>query len=314
MGIKNLNNYISNNCKNSLKNITFYNLKNKVIVVDTSIYLYKFKSENMLIDGFYQLITKFKFFNIIPIFIFDGKPISNKEALLEKRKKYKLKARKKYDNIRYRINNNLDNNLILKSLNKELIKLEKKCLSITKKEIYDVKCLFRHMNVYYYNAPFESDSICAKFVINNIAYACLSDDMDLFVYGCPRVLRYLNIFKSTLVLYDYSKILKSLEINDNNFKKLCILSGTDYNINDEKISFDKAYTLYNIYKYSNYDNYIVWLIDNNIINYKYNINNILNIFNLDNINMEKYIRIYNNKNNNKEQLELFLQDYGFIFI
>ena len=49
MGIKNLNNYISNNCKNSLKNITFYNLKNKVIVVDTSIYLYKFKSENMLI-------------------------------------------------------------------------------------------------------------------------------------------------------------------------------------------------------------------------------------------------------------------------
>ena len=30
--------------------------------------------------------------------------------------------------------------------------------------------------------------------------------------------------------------------------------------------------------------------------------------------MEKYIRIYNNKKNNKEQLELFLQDYGFIFI
>ena len=125
---------------------------------------------------------------------------------------------------------------------------------------------------------------------------------------------YLNIFKCTFVLYDYSIILKSLEINDNNFKKLCILSGTDYNINDERISFDKAYTLYNIYKYSNYDNYIFWLIDNNIINYKYNINDILKIFNLDNINMEKYIRIYNNKKNNKEQLELFLQDYGFIFI
>ena len=57
-----------------------------------------------------------------------------------------------------------------------------------------------------------------------------------------------------------------------------------------------------------------WLIDNNIINYKYNINNTLKIFNLDNINMEKYIRIYNNKHNNKEQLELFLQDYGYIFI
>ena len=69
-------------------------------------------------------------------------------------------------------------------------------------------------------APFESDSICAKFVINNIAYACLSDDMDLFVYGCTRVLRNLNVSNYSVVLYDYKKILKSLKINDNNFKKI----------------------------------------------------------------------------------------------
>ena len=113
---------------------------------------------------------------------------------------------------------------------------------------------------------------------------------------------------------NYNKILNSLNINDSNFKKLCILSGTDYNIKDEKITFDKAYKLYNIYKYSNYENYINWLIDNNIISYEYNINNILKIFNLDDINMEKYTRKYNNKNNNKEDLEKFLGDYGYIFI
>ena len=92
-----------------------------------------------------------------------------------------------------------------------------------------------------------------------------------------------------------------------------IANNPEPNLN-EKITFDKAYKLYNIYKYSNYENYINWLIDNNIISYEYNINNILNIFNLDDINMEKYTRKYNNKNNNKENLEKFLEDYGYIFI
>lgn len=313
MGIKKLNNFITNTCKESIKKITFYNLKNKVIVVDTSIYLYRFKSDNMLIDGFYQLITKFKFYNIIPIFIFDGKPMNNKNYLLDIRKNKKLKAKNKYYNIKKNLIN-VEDELIIKKYTKKLVKLEKKITSITKKDVYDVKCLFRHMNVYYYNAPYESDSICAKFVINNIAYACLSDDMDLFVYGCPRVLRYLSILKSNLVLYDYNQILKSLNLDNINFKKLCILSGTDYNLNCESIDLYKGYKLYNIYKYSNYDDYIKWLIDNNIIKYEYNIDEIIEIFNLDNINMEKYVRKYNNKENNKEDLEKFLENYGYIFI
>lgn len=306
MGVKYLNNFIMKNCKNSLKYLSFNDLKDKVIVVDTSIYLYRFKSENILIKGFYELITKFKLNNIIPIFIFDGKPINEKNSLLQIRKNNKLKAKNKYYKLKSKIKDNNSEETI--KLNKELLKLEKKCISITKQDIFNVKCLLRHMNIYYYNAPFESDSICAKFVINNIAYACLSDDMDLFVYGCTRVLRYLNVSNSTFVLYDYKKILKSLKINDKNFKKICILSGTDYNINNNNISLYKGYKLYNMYKYSNYKNYTKWLVDNNIINNKHCINNVINIFNIDDINMDKYTRIYSNKKNNAD-LEIFLEKF-----
>ena len=35
----------------------------------------------------------------------------------------------------------------------------------------------------------EADELCAKLVIKRYAYACLSEDMDLFVYGCNKIMR-----------------------------------------------------------------------------------------------------------------------------
>ena len=39
----------------------------------------------------------------------------------------------------------------------------------------------------YYTAINEADELCASMVINGFAWACLSEDMDMFVYGCTRV-------------------------------------------------------------------------------------------------------------------------------
>jgi len=49
--------------------------------------------------------------------------------------------------------------------------------------------------VSYIDADGEADQLCASLVLKNKVYACLSEDMDLFVYGCPRVLRYLSFIK-----------------------------------------------------------------------------------------------------------------------
>ncbi len=42
MGIRLLNKYIKNNCKNAIKIIHMGELKDKYIAIDTSIYLYRF--------------------------------------------------------------------------------------------------------------------------------------------------------------------------------------------------------------------------------------------------------------------------------
>ena len=48
MGIKYLNKYLQTNCSNSITQISLCELKGKKIVIDTSIYLYRFLGENAL--------------------------------------------------------------------------------------------------------------------------------------------------------------------------------------------------------------------------------------------------------------------------
>ena len=68
MGIKNLNRFLIDNCsKKSIKKIHLKQLENKTIVVDTSIYMYKFVSENSLLEKMYLFVSIFKKYNIKPI-------------------------------------------------------------------------------------------------------------------------------------------------------------------------------------------------------------------------------------------------------
>ena len=65
MGIRHLNRYLQESGSSGIKKIHFNQLTGKRIAIDTSIYLYRFKSENALIDNMYLMISLFKQFNII---------------------------------------------------------------------------------------------------------------------------------------------------------------------------------------------------------------------------------------------------------
>ena len=73
---------IRNNCYEALEKIHFSKLTNKKLAVDISIYLYKYKLENTLVESIYLMISLFRLHNIIPVFIFDGKPPAEKKELL----------------------------------------------------------------------------------------------------------------------------------------------------------------------------------------------------------------------------------------
>jgi 5'-3' exonuclease len=219
-------------------------LSGKKIVIDVSIYLYKYIAENSLIENMYLMLSIFRYYQIIPIFIFDGKPPHEKKELLQKRREDKKTAEQEYQQLKKKLT--LDSEHIeeyeKQDIQNQMDLLKKQFIFLNKETIEEVKQLMRAYGATYYDAPGEADELCAALVIKNKAWACLSEDMDLFVYGCPRVLRYFSLLNHTVILYDLVKILDHLDMNQNELSEICVLSGTDYNQNMES---KQNNTLYN---------------------------------------------------------------------
>ena len=249
MGIRNLNKYLLQNCHNSIRNIHLSELKNKKLSVDISIYLYHFERNGNLIDGIYDMINIFKFYNIIPVFIFDGKPPNEKKYILQERNKQKEKNKEKINELTD-ILNNTSNECIEEKNNilSNIEKLKRQTIFITREKIEQVKNIIRMNGATYYDAPQEADELCSILTIREQVWGCVSDDMDMFVYGCTRIIRYFNIFNRTAKLYNINEILFELNVSFNDFKQICILSGTDYNIYNNKYNLIKSINLFNEYQ------------------------------------------------------------------
>ena len=232
MGIKDLNKIVRSYCKKSTKIISLKELSGKTIVIDISIYLYRFAKENTLIENIFLMISIFHYYHITPIFVFDGKPPIEKRDLLIQRIKDKKAAEKEYNVLKEKLNiiNDFQEK---KEISLHLDVLKKQFVSITKDQIDKVKELIISYGASYLEATGEADELCAMLVLKNNVWACLSEDTDMFVYGCSRVLRYFSLVNHTCVLYDMEKILLDLSLNQKQFRQLCILSGTDYNVSTD---------------------------------------------------------------------------------
>ena len=231
MGIKNLNKFLSAKCDaNAIKKIGLNELSGKRISVDASIYLYRFIGENRLIENFYLMISVFREYNIVPIFVFDGAaPIEKKELLKERREK-KIQAEEKYNEIRSQMSEIKDADEKA-DMELELVKLKKEFVRVRDTDIKMVKNLLTHSGITWTDAPGEADVLCAELVLSGKAYACLSEDMDMFAYGCHRVLRHLSLSKHTVLNYDLKEILEQIQMTMCEFRQVLVLSGTDYNKN-----------------------------------------------------------------------------------
>ena len=279
MGIKYLNRFLQENCKESIRKVNLYELSGKKVVIDTSIYMYRYLGEEALLENIYLMINILRLNNIIPLFVFDGKPPKEKDDLLRERKQNKKKAEEKY--------NELKNKLIdgqNEKIQEEMIQLKKEFIRLHHTDIKDVKLLIQSLGVSYIEAPGEADKLCAKLVNKNLAYACLSEDMDMFVYGCKRVLRYLSLLNKTAIMYEMKDILIELDMNFNDFKNICIISGTDYNIHNNN---DLTNTLKYFKKYrkskEKKNNFLSWLEENTDYINGLEVREISKLFNLDDV-------------------------------
>jgi len=206
MGIKQLNKFLKIKCREKLNKLHFSELYSKKVCVDTMIYIYKYLREGTLLENFYRLCLSFRKYNITPIFIFDGKIPQEKLFEIERRKELKETAFKNLQELN-------EKNTLSNEEEKMKKEYEKMIIKPNNNNIEDVKKLIELCGFQYIVADGEADSLCVELVLKKIVYACISEDMDMFVYGCPRVLRYFNIKHDTCVIYDLKDILIQLNIS-----------------------------------------------------------------------------------------------------
>jgi 5'-3' exonuclease len=357
MGIRMLNKFLQDKCKSSISRVNLSELSGKKIAVDISIYLYKFLGDNALLENLYLMISIFRENNIIPVFVFDGKPPAEKNDTIAFRKKTKINARDEYYRLK-QILDDIESDVAVSDCDgggggggggdddEETVtdipsntadirimmdKLKKKFVILKSEHIQNAKMLLQAYGMTYIESPGEADMLCAKLVSKNIVYACLSEDTDMFVYGCSRVLRYLSLTTSTVILYDFQEIIKTLDMTTYEFRQLCIIYGCDYLPKNENQNY-KNMTIFNSYKmFKQYKDYLKnnetseiqpdfykWLLsqNNDIYSYINEASKVIDMFDIssyDNLELYDNIKIMNGPIH-REQLIEIMQKENFIFI
>ena len=323
MGIKNLNRFLLDNCsEKSIKKQHLGNIKGKPIVVDASIYLYKFQTDELLMENMYLLVSILLQYNILPIFVFDGKPPPEKKELLTHRHRLKLIAEKQYNELKNLTANNPDISIDeKKEIMEELVQLKKQFVRIRDEDIKNVKSLLDAYGIPYIDAPGEADQVCVHMVKTKKAWACLSDDMDMFVYGCPRVIRFISLMQHTAIFYDMNLILKELCLSIELFREIMVLSGTDYNINENTSLEQTVKWLYKYKKYCTKEasldklSFYDWLHTNT--KYIDDYDSLLNVYKMFELDNDMFIeiqnRVFKKDRTDKSKLHEIMGQYGFVY-
>jgi 5'-3' exonuclease len=240
MGIRGLNRFIQNRCVTGLSRVHLKEFTGKRIAVDTSIYMYRYSGEGALLENMYLMGSVFLHYNINAVFVFDGPPPPQKTELIEIRRKKKEEAKKQYDVLAKIIKEKKKEPDVVTTeiddISETMRELKKQFVRLRDSDIVNVKELIVSFGFATIDAEGEADTLCANLCLKRRVDACMSDDMDMFVYGCPVVLRNISLLNHSVMTYNTSEILKSLSLTQQEFKMMCVVSGTDYSHTSSHIS------------------------------------------------------------------------------
>lgn len=227
----------------SRKEITFDELKGKVIAVDAYNAIYQFLSSIRQPDGtplmdnqkrvtshlsgiFYRNVALLSE-GIKLVYVFDGEYNALKARTQEKRQEAKMSAEEKYEKAREE---------------EDVEGMGKYARGTTKLEkpmIEECKRLLEAMGIAVVQAPGEGEMQAAHLVRMGEAYAVASQDYDALVVGGKRLIQNLTLAKRRKTasgyvdihpeMIEYERVLNELEIDADRFICLAILVGTDFN-------------------------------------------------------------------------------------
>jgi flap endonuclease-1 len=276
MGIKNLNKFIRNHCPDVFEQTNISEYAYKKIAIDISLNLCKYKTVcgDRWLSAFINLVSCLRKNNVHCVFIYDGgsppekaeekaervanrEKVENRVFMLEQAlEKYYLTG--EVDPILKELNDKSKDELPKKllrlptesssTINIELVrfkveKMRSYILDISPEDFQLTRDLFDIMNVPWFKAPMEAETMCSDLCRRGIVDAVLSDDTDVLAYGCPIFLTKLDTNSGDCVKIHHNDLLEKLSLDYKSFVDLCIMCGCDYNKNIFRVGPEKAYKL-----------------------------------------------------------------------
>lgn len=282
MGINNLHKLLRSRCPQVYEEVHMSKYAFKKIAIDISLYLFKYKTifGDKWLSAFINLVSCMRRNNIHCVFIYDSGAPPEKSAEQAERRETREKLREKVNEIEqsvleYKENGTISETLIefnkklskrrgdtnmkkllrrdvkeeeikesdLAEMEEELVKIKNQVISISSKDFELTKILFDIINVPYFQAPLEAETMCSDICIRKQVDAVISEDTDVLAYGAPVFLTKLNTHNDTCTEIKYDRVLEELEITSDQFLDLCIMCGCDYNKNIFRVGPEKAYKL-----------------------------------------------------------------------
>lgn len=348
MGIKDIGTILKKYSPNATVRKNLKSYKHQKIAIDISIYLYRFKyndenDDGSFIKGIINQIIRLLQNDIIPVYIFDGKPTNAKSGTLDSRIKRKTNMKKKVELLENNLqelqlqesqeskqqNNENDNNDSdenndsknsdennindkIDSLIGEISKNKKNIITVRNcDKILCIK-LFDLIGIPYLVANGEAEILCSRLCQHGLTYGCFSQDSDLMANGTEYFLRDLSNFNNYVNEYHLPTILSDLKLEYLEFVDLCILCGCDYIDRIKGIGPISAYKL--VIKYRKMEDILEYLKNTKYKKYiiedyfeKYEIAKKLFTNSLPELNNDMCHFNFEIKKSNFEELNLFLE-------
>ena len=205
---------------------------NQVVVVDAYCWLHKgcYSCSLELIEGkesemryvhyCMRKVNMLLSHSVTPILVFDGAHLPSKRITEEKRRKQRNIFREK------------GMKLLREGKRKEAYDCFKHCVDVKPELALKLINACRERGIQCIVAPYEADAQLAFMVRTGLAYAVISEDSDLLVFGCETVLFKMddtgNGFLINLSEVGNVKGHNMLGFSEDSFRHMCILSGCDY--------------------------------------------------------------------------------------
>lgn len=282
MGIKGLKQFLKKQVPRAFLRAPLSSLKGKKIAVDISCIMYKYMSvcQGREIDQtnlaccpldqekifanwlnmFLGQCSNFVEMGITPIYVFDGKPIPQKEDEIERRKDI---MEDKMDSIHRELDSlalvaapssGMEEltpaklKELLEKTDSNVASMMKQVIHLPMSEKLKLKGIFSEIGVPIIQSTYDAEKTCSILCLNGIVDAVYTTDSDAIVYGTPVMIYDIkkeNVPGEGIIDVCYvihiPTLLSELEITQDQLADIAILCGTDYNHNIRGIGPVKAF-------------------------------------------------------------------------